>query len=76
MGEASNSRPVEDRLMRTDEVALLIGVTAHTIGSWVRAGRIPSKRLGGSRRFVRAEIEEWIRNGGVASESGNSGEAE
>jgi excisionase family DNA binding protein len=63
-----------ERLMRVDEVANLVGVTSHTIGVWIREGRIPSKRLGGARRFVRSEIDEWIRAGGptVAKSQGEA----
>ena len=75
MTDASDRKASDEPLMRIGEVARLIGVTKYTIGVWARAGRIPSKQLVGSRRFVRREIDEWIRNGGVSSEAHDPGEA-
>jgi excisionase family DNA binding protein len=44
------------------EVAERLGITERTVGEMVRAGRIPCRRIPGSRliRFNPAEVDAWM----------------
>jgi excisionase family DNA binding protein len=48
-------------LMTPDEVAALLAVPVSTVRDWARRGLIPSRKLGRHRRFLRSEIDGWIR---------------
>ncbi len=48
-------------LMTADEVAVLLAVPVSTVHDWARRGLIPSRKLGRHRRFLRSEIEIWVR---------------
>src|SRR5579859_3468559 len=41
------------------EVARLLDVTEETVYRWVKAGTLPSYRVGESYRFNRVELQEW-----------------
>lgn len=47
-------------IMTADEVADLLRVKVSTVGDWARAGKIPSRRIGKTRLFIRAEIEKRL----------------
>lgn len=51
-------------MMRDDELARMLGVSKRTIWRMLSAGLIPSPiRLGGSTRWRRVEILDWIARG-------------
>lgn len=47
-------------IMRANEVAELLHVPVSTVHDWARAGRLPSRKRGKHRLFIRAEVERWI----------------
>lgn len=47
-------------ILRAQDVARLLQVPVSTILEWARTGRIPSRKRGKHRLFIRAEIERWI----------------
>lgn len=47
-------------IMRAAEVAALLHVPLSTVHDWARSGRLPSRKRGKHRLFIRAEVEEWI----------------
>ena len=49
------------KLLKPSEVAELIGVSVGTIQRWTREMRIPHTKIGRHLRFVRTDIEEWLR---------------
>ena len=51
---------LQKTLLTTEDVAKLLQVSVATVKLWVRAGEIPSFKLGALRRFRPAEIEAWI----------------
>jgi len=58
-----------DDLVSTREVARLAGVGPSAVKRWADAGQIPSARTaGGHRRFVRAEVERFLRERGGGRE--------
>ena len=61
----ATAQEVEGRvLLSAKELATMLGVNRSTIWSWFNSGRIPAPvRIGGTTRWRRREIEQWIENG-------------
>ncbi len=50
--------------LKLKEVADLLQVSEKTIYRWVKAGKIPHRRINHQYRFHRAEIEQWLGSDG------------
>jgi len=50
-----------DPLLRPEEVARLLGVRRSSVYEYVRTGRLPHVRVGRHVRFLREDLEEWVR---------------
>jgi len=50
-----------DPLLRPDEVARMLGVRRSSVYEYVRTGRLPHVRVGRHVRFLREDLEDWIR---------------
>ncbi|NTV28733.1 MAG: helix-turn-helix domain-containing protein [Candidatus Omnitrophica bacterium] len=48
-------------LMNLEEVSELLGVSKHTIYSWVFEKRIPYIKVGRLLRFSRRETDAWLK---------------
>lgn len=48
------------QIMRAAEVGALLHVPVSTVHDWARSGRLPSRKRGKHRLFIRAEVERWI----------------
>jgi excisionase family DNA binding protein len=44
------------KTLRPDEVASVLSLSRRTVYRWVRSGRLPSLRLGGSIRVLREDL--------------------
>jgi len=53
-----NAPPSE--LLIATEVARWLRLRPSTLYAWAAAGKIPSAKLNGTVRFVRADIERWL----------------
>jgi excisionase family DNA binding protein len=51
---------VSERLLKTRELADLLGFSMATIQDWVEAGSIPAFKPGGRLRFRLSEVETWL----------------
>lgn len=49
-----------DEVLRAPEVATMTGLSLSTVYSWARCGRLPCRRRGNVRIFLRSEIEAWL----------------
>ena len=49
-----------ERLLKTREVAEMLGFSPATIVGWYERGELPGFRVGGRLRFRESEIEEWL----------------
>lgn len=58
-GEAGGT--LLDPLLRPEEVARILGVRRSSVYEYARTGRLPHVRVGRHVRFLREDIEEWIR---------------
>jgi excisionase family DNA binding protein len=58
---------MENRYLDYEQAAKLIGVPKGTVFAWVRAKKIPHRRLGPRLvRFDKQELEKWINERTVA----------
>ena len=48
-------------LLRPDEVARMLGVRRSSVYEYVRTGRLPHVRVGRHVRFLREDLEDWVR---------------
>lgn len=51
-------------VMRRSEASRMLGLSETQLSRLAAAGRIPSARIGGARRFLRDELIDWLRRGG------------
>ena len=49
-----------DRLLSVVEVAAMLGLSRHTIYTWVSKRKLPIVKVGSRTMFQRSEIERWI----------------
>lgn len=55
-----SKRPREDEILTIKEVASYLKVTERTIYRLSQAKKIPSFKVGGMWRYLRADIDQWI----------------
>ena len=65
MSEETETLPDPPRLLNSQEVAVLLGVSKRTVEKWVQARRIPFVKLGTAGRgsllrFRPESLREWI----------------
>lgn len=56
----NHGRITRDEVMTSDEVAVLVHSKKGTVEEWARRGRIPSRKRGRRRLFLRWEVEDWL----------------
>ena len=49
-----------ERLLKTREVADMLGFRPATIQGWYERGLLPGFRVGGRLRFRESEVEQWL----------------
>jgi excisionase family DNA binding protein len=52
-------REAEPKLWKVDEAARYLGIRPKTLYEWVRAGRVPHRKLGFNVRFDPDELRDW-----------------
>lgn len=55
-----HGRITREEVMTSEEVAVLVHQKKKTVEEWARRGRIPSRKRGRARLFLRWEIEDWL----------------
>ena len=58
-----------DRLMTVEEVAEYLRVKPSTVYKWAKEGKIPAAKVGWLWRFEREQIETWLRERTLESDS-------
>lgn len=57
----------EPILLTRSQVAATMQITTRTLDRWTSKGLIPQPiQIGGTRRWLREEVEEWFKNRGAA----------
>jgi len=64
--------PAEGEILTIKEVAEYLKVTDRTIYRLAGAKKIPAFKVGGTWRFSRADIDEWIRRQSADPQGGGS----
>jgi excisionase family DNA binding protein len=65
-GAAEHGSPLDGRLLRTREVALLFQVSERAVTDWARRGRLPSVRTpGGHRRYPALAVRDLLTGVGL-----------
>ncbi len=52
-------------LMSTDELAKYLEVDTSLVNEWANSGRLPGRKDGGSWRFDRSKVDEWVAAGKI-----------
>lgn len=66
-----------DEILTIDEVAAYLKAGKRTVYRLASSGKIPAFKLGGTWRFRRAELDQWIASQiGEATDSVDEGSAE
>ncbi len=60
LGPGNMMSEAPSQLMIAAEVALWLRMRCSTIYMWAATGKIPSVKMNGAIRFVRADLESWI----------------
>ena len=53
---------MEKRFLSVKEVSEFLGISRITINRWVKAGEIPSYKLGKRRVFDKEEVIAWVKS--------------
>ena len=51
------------KLLTVKEVADYLRVTRVCVAQWIKAGKLPSTKLGGCRRILETDLESFISRG-------------
>ena len=57
---------MEDRWLSVDEVAIYLGITRDSIYRWIGSKGMPAHRVGRRWKFLKHEIDAWVKSGGAA----------
>lgn len=52
---------IDEGIWDTEQVALYLKVPVKTIQRWVLNDEIPSIKIGRHRRFIKEEIDKWLK---------------
>jgi excisionase family DNA binding protein len=54
-----------DRWLSVEEIAEYLGVSKDTVYAWIAKKGMPAHRVGRPWKFQRAEVDAWVKAGGV-----------
>jgi len=54
-----------------DEIATHLGVAKDSVYRWIEKKGLPAHRMGRLWKFKISEVDEWVRQGGAAQDSGH-----
>jgi len=56
---------MDDRWLSVDEIAEYLGVKRDTVYKWIDRKGMPAHRVGRLWKFMKAEVDDWVRSGGA-----------
>jgi len=54
---------MRDKILKAPDLAEYLGVARITIYRLTEKGKIPGHKVGGQWRFIKKEIDQWLRRG-------------
>jgi len=57
---------MEDRWLSVDEIGAYLGIKRDTVYKWIKEKEMPASKMGRLWKFKKAEVEEWVRQGGAS----------
>ncbi len=55
----------DEPLWTTEDVARFLSVSQTTVRSWQQGHRVPFVKIGGTIRFIPADIRQWVAEHGI-----------
>lgn len=61
MGKAA----MMDRWLSVEEIAEYLGISKDTVYAWISKKNMPAHRVGRFWKFLRVEVDTWVKSGGA-----------
>ena len=61
----------DERWLSVEEIADHLGVTKDSIYRWIERRGLPAHRVGKLWKFMRSEVDAWVRSGKAVENSGD-----
>jgi excisionase family DNA binding protein len=58
---------MDDRWLSVDEICAHLGISRDTVYKWIDRKGMPAHRVGRLWKFMKAEVDEWVRAGGAGA---------
>lgn len=68
LAKRPGSETMNERWVSVAEIAEHLGVSKDTVYTWIETKRMPAHRVGRLWKFQRAEVDDWVKSGGAASD--------
>jgi excisionase family DNA binding protein len=56
---------MDDRWLSVDDICIHLGISRDTVYKWIDRKGMPAHRVGRLWKFMKAEVDEWVRRGGA-----------
>ena len=63
---------MEDRWLSVDEIGEYLGVRRDTVYRWISDKGMPAHKIGRLWKFKKAQVDEWVENGGATDRTSQS----
>ena len=54
---------MDERWLSVDEIAIHLGIKKDTVYKWISEERMPAHRMGRLWKFVKDEVDDWVKSG-------------
>ncbi|GBE30817.1 helix-turn-helix domain protein [bacterium BMS3Bbin04] len=61
--------PLTERWLSVDEIAEHLGIKRDTVYKWISTKNMPAHRAGRLWKFMKDEVDEWVKAGSAADRS-------
>ena len=65
---------MDDRWLSVDEICTHLGISRDTAYKWIDRKGMPAHRVGRLWKFMKAEVDEWVRSGGASKNRSDGGD--
>ena len=57
---------IEDRWLSIGEICTYLGVSNDAVYKWINQHAMPAHRMGRLWKFKKADVDQWVKDGGAA----------